>query len=429
MASLNEDVGEPYAPEVGRQRCNLLHTFAPMASAVDEERLETPDVALTLTAHRLANIQKGYRKDRTRRGVSLTLGLATFISVVLLFFDWCSWRIVRLPLNSFYLSFPFAVSTFVSATIGCFFVPIVDGLKIHHIIMREGSMHSSRRAVPTIGGLFFIPVGITIVKAVVGHRSGYVNAAGAATLCVAAIGLANDIFKFAKNPKHRLHGWIKLLLHVAVGVCFSLWLDSTNLPTPYSMKLLVPLPPPFGLVQLGKCYFVLTVFCFVAMPNGIKLTDKADGLVGGVSALAFVGMSIAVLPICPELAVFGASMAGASVGFVFHNRYKSSILMGDVGSLGLGGALSAMAACTGMFFPLFISAGVFTLESLMVAVQVAVLKATIRRKGTARFISRLPPLRQLLRSYGLKVPVIVASAYVVSGILAIFAGYVGLVSA
>ncbi|KAK8939197.1 hypothetical protein KSP39_PZI010971 [Platanthera zijinensis] len=197
----------------------------------------------------------------------------------------------------------------------------------------------------------------------------------------------------------------------------------------FPWKLLVPLPPPYGLVRLGKYYPLLTLFCFVAIPNGVDLTDGADGLVGGVSALAFVGMSIAVLPICPELSVFGASMAGASVGFLFHNRYKASILMGDVGSLGLGGALSAMAACTGMFFPLFISSGVFILETLSVLLQVIVLKANIRRKGAARLASRVAPLHQQLKLFGLKVPFIVAGAYIFSSILAIFAGYVGLISA
>ena len=63
-------------------------------------------------------------------------------------------------------------------------------------------------------------------------------------------------------------------------------------------------------------------------------------------------------------------MAGACIGFIFHNRYKASILMGDVGSCALGGALAAMAAYTGMFLPLFISSGVLVLEVFSVIVQV-----------------------------------------------------------
>lgn len=35
------------------------------------------------------------------------------------------------------------------------------------------------------------------------------------------------------------------------------------------------------------------------MGNGVNLTDGLDGLAGGTAALAFIGMSISVLPICP----------------------------------------------------------------------------------------------------------------------------------
>lgn len=62
---------------------------------------------------------------------------------------------------------------------------------------------------------------------------------------------------------------------------------------------MVPLPAPIGLLYLGKFYLLLTPFTFVSMGNGIDLTDGLDGLAGGTAALAFIGLSVAVLPICP----------------------------------------------------------------------------------------------------------------------------------
>lgn len=64
-------------------------------------------------------------------------------------------------------------------------------------------------------------------------------------------------------------------------------------------KYLAPLPPPLGLVYLGRLYLGLTTFCFAATGNGVNLTDGLDGLAGGAAALAFMGMSVAVLAICP----------------------------------------------------------------------------------------------------------------------------------
>lgn len=68
--------------------------------------------------------------------------------------------------------------------------------------------------------------------------------------------------------------------------------------------MLVPLPPPMGIIYLGKYYLLLTSFCFVSMGNGVNLTDGLDGLAGGTAALAFIGMSIAVLPVCPGSYIF-----------------------------------------------------------------------------------------------------------------------------
>lgn len=62
--------------------------------------------------------------------------------------------------------------------------------------------------------------------------------------------------------------------------------------------MLVPLPSPLGLVYLGKLYLLLTSFYFVSMGNLVKATDGLDGLAGGIAALAFVAMAVAVLPIC-----------------------------------------------------------------------------------------------------------------------------------
>lgn len=193
--------------------------------------------------------------------------------------------------------------------------------------------------------------------------------------------------------------------------------------------MLVPLPAPLGLLNMGRCYLFLTSFTFVSMGNGVNLTDGLDGLAAGTAALAFTGMSIAVLPICSDLSVFGASMAGACVGFLIHNRYRASVFMGDTGSLALGGALAAMAGCTGMFFPLFISSGIFVLEAVSVIMQVSYFKTTKQFLGGGRRLFRMAPFHHHLELCGVKEPVIVASAYVMASMLAVFAGYVGLISA
>ncbi|KMZ57469.1 Phospho-N-acetylmuramoyl-pentapeptide-transferase [Zostera marina] len=165
------------------------------------------------------------------------------------------------------------------------------------------------------------------------------------------------------------------------------------------------------------------------MVNGVDLIDGLDGLAGGTIALALLGMSIAVLPICPDLAIFGASMGGCCIGFLCHNRLKASVFMGDTGSMALGGALAAMAASTGMFLPLFVSTGVFVLEVFSVIIQVSYFKATRYVSRSRSRLFRVAHFHELLELSGLKKPVVVASMYAISCILSILAAYIGLVSA
>ncbi|KAI3878853.1 hypothetical protein MKW92_035805, partial [Papaver armeniacum] len=222
---------------------------------------------------------------------------------------------------------------------------------------------------PNHGWIVFVPIGITTAIAIAGSSSVEVLGQEVATLAFGAIGLLDDLFSSIKNHNYGLPAWVKLLLEAAVGLWFSYWLDSTNISSPYR-KCLYPSLHHWALFVSGKLYQVLTSFRFVSMGNEVNLTDGLDGLLWrDCFALAFMGMSIVVLPISPGLAIFGASMAGFCIGFLVHNRYRASIFMGDTGSLALGGALVAMTACTKMFFPLLISPGVFVNEASSVIMQ------------------------------------------------------------
>lgn len=146
-------------------------------------------------------------------------------------------------------------------------------------------------------------------------------------------------------------------------------------------------------------------------------------------------------------------MAGACFGFLLHNRYRASVSMGGTGSLAIGGALAAMAACSGMFLPLFISSGVSILEAASVIIQVssrinplltadaaniyicvlcgtqvAFYSATKRLKGKGRRVFKTVPFHHHLRLSGLKEPMIVTMAYVISSLLSLSAAYIGLIS-
>nr|CAD1834349.1 unnamed protein product [Ananas comosus var. bracteatus] len=392
-----------------------------------QDRSEAPGDSLTAAAHRLANLRQGDKRKGEglfRTGMLINFWLITFIVIFLLWFDWFSWRIVRKPLKPFFLTKPFIVSAILSAFAGLLYVPIVDNLKIHQILRKEGPKHSSKRGTPTMGGLFFIPVGIVVAKALAGDSSTQLSGAAIGTLAFGGIGLLDDLLSCIKGHNYGLSGWVKL------GSCRNMVLFLAGLGIyiiAIQHEVFSSSSSPLGLVYLGRLYLGLTTFCFAATGNGVNLTDGLDGLAGGAAALAFMGMSVAVLAICPASCIWSLD-GGACIGFLFHNRYKASVFMGDTGSLALGGALAAMASCTGMFFPLFVASGLFVLEVLSVIMQVLSVQATKRLYGVSRRVFRMAPVHHHFELCGFKEPVIVATAYVISYALALLAGYVGLIS-
>ncbi|KAL8152271.1 hypothetical protein V2J09_010031 [Rumex salicifolius] len=383
-----------------------------------KKQFVTSEDALTATAHRITY------------GFVTNMGLITFLILLLALVDWCAWKIVRLPLKPFYFTRPFIISGLLVASAGYICIPLLKKFKICKNIETQVPVRRSKKRTPTMGGLFLVPIGVAVATYMAGISSTEVSGAVIATSALAAIGLLDDSLVLMKDNKFGLSSQARFFLEVAVAVLFSFWLDSSAISSPYGMKmLLVPLPEPLGLVNLGKCYLLLSSVCFVSMGYGVNLTDGLDGLAAGTSALAFIGMSIAVLPINPNLSVFGASMAGACVGFLLHNQYHASVFMGNIGSLALGGALAAMASCTGMFFPLFIASGIFVLESLSAFIQVLSFKMNKLFHGTRTQLFRVLPLHYVLLLYRIREPLIVAGAYVISFGLSLLAGYVGLLSA
>jgi phospho-N-acetylmuramoyl-pentapeptide-transferase len=90
-------------------------------------------------------------------------------------------------------------------------------------------------------------------------------------------------------------------------------------------------------------------------------------------------MAISVTSGQEGLALLSACLVGASIGFLWFNAFPASIFMGDTGSLGLGGAIGALAVMTQTEVLLIILGGIFVIEALSVAVQVLVFKTTRKR--------------------------------------------------
>ena len=165
--------------------------------------------------------------------------------------------------------------------------------------------------------------------------------------------------------------------------------------------------------------------------NAVNLTDGLDGLAISVfavaaatfTALAYVSTHAVfasylqltpVPPAASELTIFCGALVGASLAFLWYNSYPAEIFMGDVGSLGLGGALGTVALLIKQEALLAIVGGVFVMEAMSVIIQVASFKTTGKR------VFRMAPIHHHFELIGWSEPKVITRFLILAIIFALF---------
>lgn len=81
----------------------------------------------------------------------------------------------------------------------------------------------------------------------------------------------------------------------------------------------------------------------------------------------------------PEVSIIGSISVGAILGFLMFNLHPAKVMMGDTGSLFIGGLISCMALYLKIPLLLIVIALIPILETLSVIIQVAYYKKTGNR--------------------------------------------------
>ena len=235
-----------------------------------------------------------------------------------------------------------------------------------HIREEGPAGHAGKAGTPTMGGLaIFLAVCVPFLI-LSEYRAASLAVLGTA-LVMAALGFADDITKLRKRRSLGVSGRVKLLVQALTAI--ALWLVVTQyLEFPDTLNLRII----DASIDLGVAYPILIFLVLAGATNGVNLTDGLDGLAAGCCAivfLAFTAMTF-ITPGQEDLALLSACLVGSCVGFLWFNSFPASVFMGDTGSLGLGGAIAALAVVTKTEVLLIIIGGIFVMEALSVAIQV-----------------------------------------------------------
>jgi phospho-N-acetylmuramoyl-pentapeptide-transferase len=235
-----------------------------------------------------------------------------------------------------------------------------------HIREEGPAGHAGKAGTPTLGGLALLLAVCVPFLILSEYRAASLAVLGTA-LVMAALGFVDDVTKLRKRRSLGVSGRVKLLVQAVTAI--ALWLVVTEyLDFEDTLRLRIV----DASVDLGIAYPILIFLVIAGATNGVNLTDGLDGLAAGCCAIVFLTFTAMTFITRgqEDLALLSACLVGACVGFLWFNSFPASVFMGDTGSLGLGGAIAALAVLTKNEVLLIIIGGIFVMEALSVAIQV-----------------------------------------------------------
>jgi len=235
--------------------------------------------------------------------------------------------------------------------------------------------HAEKQGTPTMGGLLIL-LATTLPFVILSSRSTEAMLVLFTTIACGAIGFVDDFMKIVKKRSLGLSGrWRMFGLLIVAAILVWASVDVVGLPTTLTVPLLD------RSFEIGVVAFFVVVFLVVSgFANAVNLTDGLDGLAAGVCAMVLLAYTaIAFVSEQRDLAIFGATLVGACVGFLWFNSFPAAVFMGDTGSYALGGAIAAMAVMTKTELLLIVIGAILVAEALSVIIQVIVFKRFRRR--------------------------------------------------
>ncbi len=263
-------------------------------------------------------------------------------------------------------------------------VPILRRLKVGQIERKEGpESHLKKQGTPTMGGIIMIIVLIVVGAFLyIDFSKDQQNVANAILPLIGVavgfglIGFVDDSKKlFFKNTKG-LSPKAKMLGLLIVAVAYTIVLINVfNIGT----DIFIPFVKEYITLPIWV-YIPFAVLVMLATTNAINLTDGIDGLSTSVTTIIITCLTvISVLLGIKEVTAVGAILIGTCLGFLLFNLHPAKVMMGDTGSLMLGGAIAGIALYLKMPLLLLIIAIIPIIETLSVMIQVTYYKKTGNR--------------------------------------------------
>ncbi len=301
--------------------------------------------------------------------------------------------------------------------------------------------HQTKRGTPTMGGVVIVLATLLaygFTKLATMHAP---TTSGLLVLFLMAgmgvVGFTDDYLKVFRQRSLGLRAKAKMIGQWTVAIAFAVMAIHFPNKQPYGYH---PASTYLSFVRdtslnLGPVLFVIWAGLLIAgTSNGVNLTDGLDGLATGACVMVFASYVLIGVwqhgEACDvpwgvngppkgcytvrdplDLAIVAAAVMGACFGFLWWNTSPAKIIMGDTGSLALGGGLAGLAICSQTELLLALLGGLFVIITLSVIIQVGYFKLT----GGKR-VFKMAPLHHHFELVGWAEVTVVVRFWIICGL-------------
>ena len=278
------------------------------------------------------------------------------------------------------------LSVMARVVVAIFFIQILKKLKVGQIERKEGPQsHLKKQGTPTMGGVIMILVIVAVTAFCWYDYSKDPQQADIAknllpllfvTIGFGFVGFIDDLKKLISKNTDGLSPKAKMFGLLIISVAYSLILTKVlNIGT----DIIIPFAKTSLTLPIW-IYIPFAILVMLATTNAVNLTDGIDGLSTSVTTIIITCLTvISIIFGIKEVTIFGSILIGACLGFLLFNLNPAKVMMGDTGSLMLGGAIAGISLYMKIPLLLIIIAIIPIIETLSVMIQVAHFKRTGER--------------------------------------------------
>lgn len=267
-------------------------------------------------------------------------------------------------------------SFFVTFLIGKLSIPIIKSLNLGQNIRKAGpKSHQIKAGTPTFGGIIFILSSVVVMIILCKDYKSEGMVGLYALMVFGVIGLIDDIFKKLHKDNEGLKPKEKIGLLLIASFAFTLY----GYANP-SIGPSIYIPIANTSLDLSLMYIPFIIFYYLCTTNAVNLTDGLDGLCSTVTVIVMIFLLILSYTLGhSSLSIFCSIIVGCLLAFLIFNTFPAKIIMGDTGSLALGGAVATVAMILKLPLIIIIIGGIYVIETLSVVIQVTSFKLFGRR--------------------------------------------------